>query len=146
MNTFYLSRTVLCVFIYCLLVKSGNAQETNKRMIIGSWSFKKMELLRVFDDSVAMKEQGAGRMITFVDSATVVTKKETTKGIEIIDSAKYSISADGRMLRQNDTEAVIVKLNERELVFRVEGVFILYFERSDIAFTDKQGVYRRKYK
>ncbi|HLP39546.1 hypothetical protein [Lacibacter sp.] len=130
----YFSRTILAAFMFFIIINSGHAQESNKRLIIGTWSFKKMELLRVFDDSVAMKEQGVGGMVTFLDSVTVVSKKETAKGIEIKDSGTYRISADGRILSQHDTKAEIVKLTERELIFRVEGVFILYFERRDVKF------------
>lgn len=114
-----LSRTILAAFIYFTFVNPGHAQENNKRMIIGTWSFKKIEFLRVFDDSVAMREKGRGMTTTFVDSVNMVSKRKTAKGSEITDSSKYSISTDGKRLSQSDSEAVIMKLTDRELVFRI---------------------------
>lgn len=98
-------------------------------MILGTWHFKRIEFLRVFDDSVAMKEKGAGMITTFIDSVSFIAQRKTGKGIVTIDSGRYSISADGSIMRQSDSKAVIVTLNERELVLRIEGVFVLYYER-----------------
>ncbi|RXK58840.1 hypothetical protein ESA94_15740 [Lacibacter luteus] len=123
-------RIYLFAVVVCFIIgKTGYSQEHNKQLIVGTWEFKRIEFLRVFDDSVAMKEKGVGMITTFIDSVNFIVRLKTAKGTVMIDSGRYRISANGSMIQQEDSEAVIVTLNETELVFRVEGVFVLYYVR-----------------
>jgi hypothetical protein len=88
-------------------------------------------MLRSFEDSTSIKEKSKGMMVVFVDSTRYTAQQKTDTGVKELESGEYSISPDGKLLKQGDTEAQIILLNEKELVLRVDRVFVLYFKREE---------------
>jgi hypothetical protein len=124
-------RNFMVSFCFLFVANISYSQENAKTKILGTWLFSKVEMLRSFEDSTSIKEKSKGMMVVFVDSTRYTAQQKTDTGVKELESGEYSISPDGKLLKQGDTEAQIILLNEKELVLRVDRVFVLYFKREE---------------
>jgi hypothetical protein len=97
------------------------AQEANRKKILGTWAFSKIEFLRSNEDSLNLINNAKGMIVIFSeDKVTVKNKFDST----ITRTSGYTISADGSTLTHNGATATIAKLTDEELVLNIatEGV------------------------
>ena len=94
------------------------SQENNRKKIIGTWAFYKIEFLRSNRDSANLIKNAKATIVTFSeDSLTVRIKFDTM----FIRTSRYTISPDGRTLTHNGMTATIARLTDEELVLNIQG-------------------------
>jgi len=94
------------------------SQETNRKKIIGTWAFSKMEFLRSNTDSLDILNYAKGMIVIFSeDSITVKNRFDST----FMRTSTYTISPDGSTLTHNRESAIIAKLTDEELALNIPG-------------------------
>ena len=96
-------------------------QETNRKKILGTWAFSKIEFFRSNEDSLNIINNAKGMIVIFSeDKVTVKNKFDSTR----TRTSGYTISPDGSTLTHNGGTATIANLTDEELVLNIatEGV------------------------
>jgi len=105
----------ICSFL--ILSLDSFCQETNRKKILGTWSFSKIEFIQSNPDSVAIVNNAKGMIINFSeDKLTMKNKFDST----FARTSVYTIGPDGATLTHNGVTAKIVKITDEELVLKVE--------------------------
>ena len=112
----------ICSLVLCSL--HSFSQESNRKKIIGTWTFSKVEFTHSYKDSLSFINNAKGMIITFSeDKVTMKNKFDST----FTRTSGYTISPDGGTLTHNGASAKIVKLTDEELVLNVEEESIIEY-------------------
>jgi hypothetical protein len=106
-----------------------NAQTFDTSKILGKWVFERYEFLDTDADSSAMKKESKGLVLSFEKGQKFTTKMKIATVETTVGTGTYTMSTDGKYLYQNEEEAEILILNEKEFVMKVPDAVIMHFKR-----------------
>lgn len=126
----------ICVMVGLFIHTALFSQKYKSGDMIGCWAVKRFEFLQSRNDSMNIINSSKGYIICFEANGKFVTKQKTGNGEKVIGDGTYNMEADGKTLNQKrngadegeDEPAEIVRLTDRELAMKVDGM-VMHLEK-----------------
>ena len=121
---------ILSLLLIVTISNAAHAQkEVDPAQLIGSWILEKQLFIEPDEDSVEIRKESIGIILSFQSGNRFTTRRRNGTSTSVIDTGTYTIDARNRQIVQNDTECIIVVLSNNSLILRVDESVELHFKK-----------------
>ncbi len=112
------------LFALCFFFSNINAQKIDVSKLLGKWVFERYEFIDMENDTAEMKRLSQGLVLCFENGNKFITTMKMEGGETEVVKGTYKVSSDGKYLIQNGEKAQMLKLDDKEFVFKLPEVII----------------------